>query len=130
VILADTQPGLDRRLQTAGQTTGILLTIHEVRLLADHITRSYRRDAADNAAYFKLHPRLTETLHALAAGESMPETAARLGLSVNTVKTRRKHLYRRLGARSAGEAVAIGYRMRLIPPVDALPGGGQIGGRP
>jgi DNA-binding NarL/FixJ family response regulator len=119
-------PTLARRLQTAGQQTGILLTQHEAQLLADIVTRSYTREATENAAYLDIRPRLSETLHALACGENAPQTAARLGLSVDTVKTRRKDLYRRLGAESGAQAVAIGSRMGLIP---LLAGPPQTGGR-
>lgn len=45
---------------------------------------------------------------------SNAEIADRLGVSVNTVKTHAKHVYRKLDVTGRGEAVAAAERMRLI----------------
>ena len=45
---------------------------------------------------------------------SNAEIAGRLGVSVNTVKTHVKHVYRKLGVSGRSEAVAAAERMRLI----------------
>jgi LuxR family maltose regulon positive regulatory protein len=45
---------------------------------------------------------------------SNAEIASRLGVSVNTVKTHVKHVYRKLGVAGRSEAVAAAERMRLI----------------
>lgn len=45
---------------------------------------------------------------------SNEEIARRLGVSVNTVKTHVKHIYRKLDVAGRGEAVAVAERMRLI----------------
>lgn len=55
-------------------------------------------------------------LRAIAAGEQAPDTARRLCLSVNTVKTHRRRLYKRLGATGAAHAVALGFAARLLVP--------------
>lgn len=65
-----------------------------------------------------LRPALTPAqlrhLEALARGDSAPETARRLYVSVDTVKTHRRRLYASLNARNGAHAVAIGYELGLI----------------
>ncbi|MEV6833562.1 helix-turn-helix transcriptional regulator [Streptomyces sp. NPDC051133] len=68
-----------------------------------------------------LSPRLVDVLQALAAGETLSETATRLSLSEDTVKTHRRRLYARLGARTGAHAVAIASRSELLTPI----GGGR-----
>jgi ATP/maltotriose-dependent transcriptional regulator MalT len=53
-------------------------------------------------------------LHCLAAGLSRREIGARLYISLNTVKTHTRGLYRKLGARSAAEAVARAETLGLL----------------
>lgn len=68
-----------------------------------------------------LTPRLVDVLQALAAGETLGETAARLRLSEDTVKTHRRRLYARLGARTGAHAVAIASGRGLLTSI----GGGR-----
>lgn len=113
----NTLPGLRQLMSQAASDLGIRLTEYEVAALARHIT-----DRAAQAPFGgrRLTPRLVDTLHALAAGENLPETAARLQVSTDTVKTHRRRLYKQLGAKSGPHAVAIASRQGLLP---------QIGGR-
>ena len=61
-----------------------------------------------------LTDRELEMLTGIAAGRSREEIARDLFLSVNTVKTHQRSLYRKLGASTAGEALAEGRRRGLI----------------
>ncbi|MDP3951830.1 helix-turn-helix transcriptional regulator [Microbacterium sp.] len=56
---------------------------------------------------FSLSQREQEVLAALARFDSVAAIAAALHLSVNTIKTYKRSLYRKLGARSRAEALAI-----------------------
>jgi DNA-binding CsgD family transcriptional regulator len=61
-----------------------------------------------------LSKRQLEILRLAAAGLTTRETASELALSVETVKTHRRHILARLEARTFTEAVAIGLRRGLI----------------
>ncbi|MBL8548839.1 MAG: response regulator transcription factor [Hyphomonadaceae bacterium] len=61
-----------------------------------------------------LSPRELDVLHALAAGQSNKEIAARLKVSPNTVKTHVAHIYEKLGARRRTEAVARARELALL----------------
>ncbi|MFF1416520.1 response regulator transcription factor [Streptomyces sp. NPDC058280] len=63
-----------------------------------------------------LTPQQLEMLRALAGGEDSPATARRLCRSVYTIKTHKRALYKRLGARSSSHAVTIGVGLGLIKP--------------
>jgi DNA-binding NarL/FixJ family response regulator len=88
------------------------------RQLADAKLDAYRDEIlAETTSSLHLPPRLHDILQALAAGENLPETAARLHISEDTVKTHRRRLYQRLGARSGAHAVAIASRIGLPLPI-------------
>jgi PAS domain S-box-containing protein len=57
----------------------------------------------------KLPPRLRQTLELLAAGWSLKEAAARLGISPKTAEAHRAKLLRRLGAKNMVEAVRLWF---------------------
>jgi LuxR family maltose regulon positive regulatory protein len=59
-------------------------------------------------------PAELEVLKRLPGGESIREIAASLFLSVNTIKTHLRSLYRKLGASSREQAVARAYALGLI----------------
>jgi DNA-binding NarL/FixJ family response regulator len=61
-----------------------------------------------------LSGRLVEALLGMAAGETADETATRLGLPLETMKSRRVEVLRRLGARNAAQAVARGFEIGLL----------------
>jgi two-component system response regulator FixJ len=57
-----------------------------------------------------LTPREIDIVEAVIAGETMKETARRLGLSPRTVEVYRLRAHKRLGARTPGELVRIALR--------------------
>ena len=61
-----------------------------------------------------LTARQCEMLQAAADGERAKQTAARLYLSLETVKWHRQEITKTLGARSIDHAVAVAYRQGLI----------------
>jgi len=70
----------------------------------------------------------TRVLHYLPSNLSAREIAGELYLSVNTVKTHQRHLYRKLGARSRTQAVEQARALGLLAPSGA--GGLVLGLRP
>jgi LuxR family transcriptional regulator, maltose regulon positive regulatory protein len=58
----------------------------------------------------------TRVLHYLPTNLSAREIADELYLSVNTVKTHQRHLYRKLGARSRTQAVEQARALGLLAP--------------
>jgi DNA-binding NarL/FixJ family response regulator len=81
------------------------------------VQRSNRRAGARSAT---LTPRETEVLYLLSTGLSTAEVAARLHLSVNTVRNHVGSLMTKLGAHNRLEAVNEGVRRGIISP--ASPG--------
>ncbi|MBD3751403.1 MAG: response regulator transcription factor, partial [Micrococcales bacterium] len=65
-----------------------------------------------------LTPREREVLTALASPDSLAQIAARLHVSVNTIKSQVRSLYRRMGVSSRQEAIAEATRLGLVslPP--------------
>ncbi len=61
-----------------------------------------------------LSPRELEILHGVAAGESAPDIAAAMGVSLSTVKTHLTHLYEKLGVGDRAAAVAAAMRRGLL----------------
>jgi len=64
----------------------------------------------------QLPPRLRQVLELLAAGWSLKEVAARLGISPKTAEARRAKLLRRLGVNSIVEAIRLWLSASNIPP--------------
>jgi DNA-binding NarL/FixJ family response regulator len=62
----------------------------------------------------QLTPREIEVLQLIAQGFSNPRIAEKLSVSEETVKTHVRHLLGKLGVASRTEAVAVGFRTRLI----------------
>ena len=109
---------LRQLIAEAADESGIVLSPREIDVLADRVTV---KAAQGMKSVLRLSPRLTDVLQGLAAGESLPETATRLYLSENTVKTHRRLLYKRLGAETGAHAVAIASAQGLLLPI----GGGR-----
>ncbi len=63
----------------------------------------------------RLTPREAEILRALAAGESIPEIAERLGITVLTVQSHVKNVLAKLGVHSRLEAVTLAWRHGFAP---------------
>ena len=62
----------------------------------------------------RLTPREAEVLLMLARGRTYVQVADELGVSLNTVASHIKNLYRKLGVRSARAAVWKGFELRLL----------------
>jgi len=62
----------------------------------------------------RLTPRESEVLRMLARGRTYVQVADALGVSLNTVASHVKNLYRKLGVRSARAAVWRGFELRLL----------------
>lgn len=71
----------------------------------------------------------TGVLVGLALGDSADATAGRMCVSVNTVKTHRRALYKALGAHSGPQAVAIAMSLGLLRPQHHFSLPGQRDGR-
>ncbi|MEO0602113.1 MAG: response regulator transcription factor [Myxococcota bacterium] len=61
-----------------------------------------------------LTPREQDVLRCLSQGESYEQTAVELGISLHTVRTHIRGIYRKLDARNVAEAVARALRERLL----------------
>lgn len=103
------------------------LTVSEIRHLAHEVAvRAEQRGCVDT----NLPPRLLDMLRAMAAGETRGETAKRLYLSEDTVRSHRRRLFQRLGARTSAQAVAIAFHRGLLGPAAAPARAGVVkGGR-
>jgi DNA-binding CsgD family transcriptional regulator len=62
-----------------------------------------------------LTPRLLDHLRSLAEGHAVSETAALLWLSPEGVKSARRVLYAKLGARNAAHAVHLAHQKGVLP---------------
>lgn len=109
--LSTAAPGvIAKRLADAARDTRIRIAPRDVAVLAHHMATNPVK--AERAG---LSPRLADVLYGLAAGETVGQTAARIGLTADTVKTHRERLYRKLGALNGPHAVAIAGHMGLLP---------------
>src|SRR5690606_9641669 len=101
---------LTRHIVDAADDLHLPLTIRQAGQLATRVAMA----TATRPGAVVLPNLSLDTLLALASGESLAETAARLDISVDTVRSRRRALYRRLSVSTAGEAVAAGVRLGLL----------------
>jgi DNA-binding NarL/FixJ family response regulator len=74
-----------------------------------------RAGRAEGVAASTLTPRELEVLRLLAEGLDQGEIAGRLVISPKTVGTHLERVLAKLGAHSRAEAVALAYRLRLVP---------------
>ncbi|WP_307789215.1 helix-turn-helix transcriptional regulator [Glycomyces salinus] len=95
-------------LAVAVARTFILIRSEAVRLAAG-IPRQATPARAD-----RLTAREIQVLRAMSEGKSNAQIATELFLSVDTVKTHSKRLFRKLGVHDRAHAVAVGFRARLI----------------
>ncbi|WP_436849984.1 response regulator transcription factor [Streptomyces monashensis] len=105
---------LRQLLAEAADESGIALSAEELDVLAERVTVKATQGMR---SVLRLTPRLTDVLQGLAAGEQIPDTAARLFVSGDTVKTHRRLLYARLGASTGAHAVAIASTQGLLLPI-------------
>ena len=87
------------------------------------VPRLLARITTTSAPTAKLSRREIDVLQLLAEGLSTAELAARLHLSVNTVRNHVQSILTRLGAHSKLEAVSIGIREGIVKPPDHRPKG-------
>jgi LuxR family maltose regulon positive regulatory protein len=100
-----------RRLAARGAEdaiAGLIASADSVRTVRPHA-------ASMASAPPDLSPGELELLRWLPGRETKAAIADRLGISVNTVKTRLQRLYRKLGVRSRDEAIAEARRRGLLP---------------
>ena len=82
---------------------------------AGKITRLYPLYLKSSAEkQVMLHPMDEKILTCLADGLSIGDTAERLGINYETLRSRIKELYRKLGAKNKTEAVMIAHSLKLI----------------
>lgn len=63
-----------------------------------------------------LSARELQVLSVLSTGASYEEIAARLFISVDTVKSHLKRIFVKLGAKTGAHAVGLGYELRILTP--------------
>jgi DNA-binding CsgD family transcriptional regulator len=73
-----------------------------------------------NARVRVLTRRQTEVLRLAANGNTSAEIATRLGVSVNTVNSMLRRVYRALGVADRAQAVAVAWRVGLLRPGDVM----------
>ena len=100
-------------------------------ITGDRVTQSYREihrifgkwRAGSTAGNGRVIERPTAAelavLQSLATGLSRREIGVRLYISLNTVKTHTRELYRKLGASSRADAVAHAEALGLLEPVES-----------
>ena len=74
--------------------------------IARRVVESFRRRAKTRDEALNLSPREERVLALLSKGYSNKEIADQLGLSIDTVRSHLKHIYRKMHVRSRTEAVA------------------------
>ena len=92
-----------------------------VEIEAD-VTKSQARRVIDYAKSLqasgeerpRLSPREKQVLRTLASGLSYKQVAGELGISIDTVRTYVRSLYRKLGAHSVTEAIARARELALV----------------
>lgn len=123
---ADLAGAVGLRLALRGSSAGLLQRAVLVGTRSGHDVLVELAEAARGGRDSEAHPADSATGPALSGGEIQlleflplrdgnSELADRLGVSVNTVKTRLQRLYRKLGASSRDEAIDIARRRGLIP---------------
>jgi DNA-binding CsgD family transcriptional regulator len=102
---------LREHVLTAAEKYDLPLTVKQADTLANHLTIHANRGPAPTV---KLTDVQMAALVGIASGETAAETARRICRTEHTVKTHRRTLFAALGARSAGQAVAIAMELGLI----------------
>lgn len=74
----------------------------------------YSREFRKEVSELKISPREEEIIKSLAMGLSSKTIADLMGISVETVKTHRKNILKRLDAKSSAELIQIAYSHNLI----------------
>ena len=91
--------------------------------IARHLLKRFRPDPApanNDEEKISLTQREREVLELVAKGLSYSEIGETLGMSVHTVTSHIKHIYRKLSVNSRGEAVFEAAQLGLIKPISRL----------
>ena len=104
---------LEARQRGRLDATGRISVSYIARLLAA-VAQEATAQATDERLPEPLSERELEVLALIAAGESNEQIAAKLFVSLSTVKTHINRLYRKLGARSRTQAIARARELDLI----------------
>ncbi len=84
--------------------------------IARHLLKRFRKPTAPPGEATPLTAREGEVLELVAKGFAYAEIADMLGMSVNTLTSHIKHIYRKLEVRSRGEAVFEALQRGLLEP--------------
>lgn len=102
------------RLLTFADERALPLTVADVTALAeavhDTVLATMRAESP-----VELTNQQIAVLSGLAGGETPTETARRMCISSSTVKTHRKGAYKRLGAKTGSQAIALAMAYGLLP---------------
>ena len=107
---------LDQGAALAALLRQIIPAVHEptLRSFATTLTQTLMLEQAAPDQATTLSRQERRVLALLAAGGSNPEIAQELVVSVNTIKTQLKHIYRKLRVSSREEACAVARHLRLV----------------
>jgi LuxR family maltose regulon positive regulatory protein len=101
--------------------TDLRLTIDDLRLgaasqskIQNHLSGLFPEKSKIQNPVDPLSPQEQRVLRLLAAGLSNPEIAEELVVSINTIKTQVKSIYRKLNVNSREEAGDLAYRLNLL----------------
>lgn len=106
LVRADTWLALHRCLRTSGLTT--------TRIAARGSVPRFELATAPDHDLQGLSRREVEVIELMAEGLENTEIAKELGVSVDTVKTHSKHIYRKFEAKSRAHAVHIAYQRGIL----------------
>jgi len=95
-------------MRQRGMSVALRLDLHAS---GDKTKRTLRLTHRDEA----LTPRELEELALAASGKEVPEIARRRALSIETIKSRRRLILAKLGARNVTHAVALAYEAGILP---------------
>jgi DNA-binding NarL/FixJ family response regulator len=82
------------------------------RILLDHVRESPPERSSAWQDFAELSPRENQALRLLSMGKAKKEIADALSLSIHTVDTHIRNIYRKLGVRSNTEALSLAFRRR------------------
>lgn len=102
---------LRQHIVAAADELNLPLTLRQVDQLTNRVAL---RSARGPAPELQLTNQQYAVLVGLASGEEAEETGRRIGRTLDTIKSHRRHLYKALGAENGPHAVAIAMDMGLL----------------
>lgn len=114
------EAAIRRAVRTSAAQQGLQATEADVDVVAATVTTAALASLAPTRQ-IHLSPQQLAVLHGLAAGDRVEDTARRLHVGVNTVKTHQRRLYRALGAHTGAQTVAVAMRLGLLTGFTAAP---------